>query len=84
METICQSCTMPLTEDVLGTNTDGTKNPDYCHYCYKDGAFTSEETMEQMIETCVPFTLEAGAFANAEDARAAMQSQFPTLKRWKK
>ena len=23
---LCQSCGMPLTEDVLGTNTDGTKN----------------------------------------------------------
>ena len=33
----CQSCGMPLTEDVLGTNADGSKNEDYCMYCYKDG-----------------------------------------------
>ena len=25
----CQSCGMPLTEDVLGTNADGSKNEDY-------------------------------------------------------
>ncbi len=35
----CQSCGMPLTEDVLGTNADGSKNEDYCMYCYKDGKF---------------------------------------------
>ena len=31
----CQSCGMPLTEEVLGTNVDGSKNEDYCMYCYK-------------------------------------------------
>jgi len=31
----CQSCGMPLTEEVLGTNADGSKNKDYCMYCYK-------------------------------------------------
>lgn len=25
----CQSCGMPLTEDVLGTNADGSKNEDF-------------------------------------------------------
>lgn len=33
----CQSCGMPLTDDVLGTNADGTKNEDYCMYCYTGG-----------------------------------------------
>ena len=32
----CQSCGMPLTNEILGTNTDGTLNEDYCIYCYKD------------------------------------------------
>ena len=27
---LCQSCGMPLTEEVLGTNADGSKNEDYC------------------------------------------------------
>ena len=31
----CQSCGMPLTNEILGTNTDGTLNEDYCIYCYK-------------------------------------------------
>ena len=41
---------MPLTEEVLGTNADGTKNEDYCMYCYKDGQFLQDCTMDEMIE----------------------------------
>ena len=48
----CQSCGMPLTEDVLGTNADGSKNEDYCMYCYRDGHFLQDCTMEEMIEHC--------------------------------
>ena len=28
---------MPLTDELLGTNADGSKNEDYSIYCYKDG-----------------------------------------------
>ena len=49
----CQSCGMPLSEDVLGTNADGSKNEDYCMYCYKDGKFLQDCTMEEMIEHSV-------------------------------
>ena len=62
----CQSCGMPLTErlrvgehssgiDVLGTNADGSKNEDYCMYCYKDGKFLQDCTMDEMIEHCAQF-----------------------------
>ena len=79
----CQSCAMPMEKpEDFATESDGSKNTDYCHYCYKSGAFTSTATMEQMIETCVPFALEAGVYPTAETARAAMQGYFPTLKRW--
>ena len=43
---------MPLTEELLGTNADGSKNEDYCIYCYKDGKFLQECTMDEMIEHC--------------------------------
>lgn len=30
----CQSCGMPMgTVDLYGTETDGSKNADYCKYC---------------------------------------------------
>ena len=48
----CQSCGMPLTEELLGTNADGSKNEDYCIYCYKDGKFLQDCTMDEMIEHC--------------------------------
>ena len=81
----CQSCAMPMTEDSLfGTNIDGSKNEDYCCYCYQKGGFISEETMEEMIEICIPSTLEAGVYSDADAARTAMLEYFPTLKRWKK
>ena len=48
----CQSCAMPMTEELFGTNADGSKNEDYCMYCFKDGEFTSDMTMEEMIAFC--------------------------------
>ena len=33
----CQSCGMPLSDaTVLGTETNGSKNEEYCCYCYAD------------------------------------------------
>jgi len=60
------------------------KNNDYCCYCYPNGSFNSpNETMEEMIESCIPHVLEAGTCPDAESARKMMQEFFPTLKRWK-
>lgn len=83
----CQSCGMPLEKEVLGTNTDGTPNEDYCIYCYKDGKFTQDMTMEQMIEHCAGFTDEinrqSGQNLTREQAKDMMRRFFPSLKRWK-
>ena len=51
----CQSCGMPLTNEILGTKTEGSKCEDYCIYCFKNGKFTKECTMEEMIEFCSQF-----------------------------
>lgn len=81
----CQSCGMPMnSEKDRGTNKDRSKSEDYCRYCYENGEFSSEETMEEMIESCIPFTLEAEAYPDEKTAREAMFAYFPTLKRWKK
>jgi len=39
------------------------------------------ETMEQMIESCIPHVLEASVWPNAETARSEMLKIFPTLKK---
>ena len=83
----CQSCGMPLAEDIIGTNADGSRNEDYCIYCYKDGAFTQDFTMEQMIDFCAQFTEQMnsnmGLNLTPEQAKEEMRKYFPHLKRWK-
>ena len=83
-EKYCQSCSMPLGADdgAYGTNADGSKNEDYCAYCFKDGAFTSDCTMDEMIELCVPHMATANSGMSEDEARAMMKEFFPTLKRW--
>lgn len=82
---ICQCCAMPLNNpEDFGTKADGSPNMDYCHYCYENGSFGEEKTMEEVIEICIPFCLEAGEYPDAETARAAMMAFFPKLKRWAK
>lgn len=84
-EKYCQSCGMPMgeTDELYGTQQDGSKSTDYCKYCYEKGTFTSEVTMEEEIEICVPILVEEKVCATAEEARAMMKEFFPSLKRWK-
>jgi len=83
----CQSCGMPLSNNLLGTNADGSKNEDYCIYCYKDGRFTQDFNMNQMIEFCAQFTDQmnkaTGQDITPEQAKEQMRQFFPQLKRWK-
>lgn len=78
---------MPLNESNKGTNADGTPNDDYCIYCYKDGKFTQDLNMSQMIEFCAQFTdqmnQEAGWNLTPKEAKEQMRKFFPHLKRWK-
>lgn len=81
----CQSGMMPmLTDEDFGTNADGSKNWDYCRYCYQNGAFLDSRTMEETIEFCLPFVSKGNPYANAEQARRGMAKTYPRLKRWAK
>ena len=87
--TFCQSCGMTMTTaDQFWTKKDGSANNDYCVYCYKEGAFTKDVTMDEMINNCVQFLSEFNKDSEKkftkEEAIAQMQQYFPTLKRWKK
>ena len=85
-EKYCQSCGMPMgeTDEMYGTNADGSKNEEYCQYCFADGKFVQECTMEEMIEFCIPHMAEANTGMSEQDAKAMMLEFFPTLSRWKK
>ena len=82
----CQSCGMPLTDDILGTNADGSKNEEYCIYCYKDGTFTGDYTMEQMADFCAQFVDDynkhTGKNLSREEYKKELLKFFPLLKRW--
>ena len=83
----CQSCLMPIDNDeVKGTNSDGSLSDDYCTHCYQNGAFTSDISMNDMIEGNLQHLDEwnksAGLNMTEDEARAQLQQLMPTLKRW--
>ncbi len=81
----CECCGMPMgdTDEMYGKNADGSTNEDYCKYCFENGAFTSNCTMDEMIEFCIPNMVTANSGMTKEEARNGMKEFFPTLKRWK-
>ena len=86
-QAFCQSCGMPLSDDILGTNSDGSRNQEYCTYCYKDGAFTGDFTMEEMVEFCAQFVDEfnknTGQNLTKDAYKEVLRQFYPNLKRWK-
>lgn len=81
----CQCCGMPMRDDELyGTNADGSRNEEYCRYCFEKGEFTFQGTMEEMIEACAPNMAAANPDMDEEEAKKIMLQWLPTLKRWKK
>ena len=79
---------MPLTDENRGANADRSRSEDYCVYCYKNGEFTQEFTMSQMIEFCLQFldqwNGQTGCKLTPIQAKEQMLQHFPHLKRWKR
>ena len=78
---VCQSCGMPLSDDFLAREADGNFNEKYCKWCWADGHFTQDCTLEEMVEHCVPL-MPLGQ-TEPEACRAYMRSLLPTLERGK-
>ena len=80
----CQSCGMPLSEAFgnYGTLADGSNHPEYCIFCFKDGAFTQpHQTMDEMIQSSIEnMTKEQGM--PEDKARELAYAFIPRLKRW--
>ena len=79
----CQSCSMPMVQKAdFGTNADGTANTEYCHYCFKDGAFIQPDaTMKQVIEKSVEAMRQ---MKMPESLIEQTRKVIPTLSRWNK
>lgn len=85
---VCQSCGMPLKSfDEFSVNEDNTANIDYCKYCFNEGKFSSESTVDEMIEINLKyldhFNKESGTNFSEEESRKILKQYLPTLKRWK-
>ncbi|MBR7091743.1 MAG: helix-turn-helix domain-containing protein [Clostridia bacterium] len=78
---VCQCCSMPLEDDLIGRNKDGTLNEDYCKWCYADGTYTYSD-MDELIEVCVRHM--ANDRFSEQEARAYMKQLLPTLDYWKR
>ena len=71
---------MKRNED-LGTNNNGSKNNEYCIFCFKEGQFTDKGiTMEQKIERNIMIAIDMGP--PEEKARQMAENIIPKLKRW--
>ena len=78
---VCQCCGMPLEDELIGRNQDGTLNEDYCKWCYADGEYTYSD-MDELIDVCIPHMVKEGF--SAEQARAYMKEMLPKLDYWKR
>ena len=88
MSRICQSCGMNMDKiEDFGTNADRTPHDDYCVYCFKDGVFTNNFTMEEMVENNLKYleeyNRENGTQYDEESARKDLTEFLHMLKRWR-
>lgn len=76
---ICQCCGMPLEDENMSKEKDGSINEDYCKWCYKDGNFTYND-MESLISFCEN-TMSNETFSK-QQVRDYMNNLLPKLKHW--
>ena len=78
---ICQCCGMPMGDEIIGRDKDGSLNEKYCKWCYADGTYTYSN-MDDLIDICIPHMTEQGF--SEEQARTYMQEMLPKLDYWKR
>lgn len=78
---ICQCCGMPLEDEIISKNADGTPNVDYCKWCYADGTYTYSD-MDDLIDVCAKHMV--GENCTEEQARAYLRQTLPQLDYWKR
>ena len=71
---VCQCCGMPLEDEIISREKDGSLNEDYCKWCYADGTYTYS-SMDNLIDVCVPHMVNENI--TEEQARAYMEQLLP-------
>ena len=77
---ICQCCGMPLEDEIIGRNKDGSMNEEYCKWCYADGKF-AYTSIGELTEFLVQHM--SNEQFPAEQARSYIGGLLPTLRHWK-
>ena len=80
-QTICQCCGMPLEDDILSRNKDGSINDQYCQWCFADGTYTYSN-MDDLINVSVKHMVSENF--TEEQARSYLKQKLPTLDYWKR
>lgn len=76
---VCQCCGMPLTDETMSREPDGTFNEEYCKWCYADGKFAYDD-----MDTLLAFLVEhmANDQFPPEAVRAYLSEMLPKLAHW--
>jgi len=78
---ICQSCGLPFSGKLKGTNRDGTKNDDYCVSCFDNGEFVDHSLTMHTLEVNLLEMAEVHNEITLEEAQTVIKN-LPYLKRW--
>ena len=78
---ICQCCGMPMDDNIISKDKDGSYNEEYCKWCYVDGTYTYHN-MDDLIDVCVKHM--ANDSFSEEEARSYMKDLLPKLDYWKR
>ena len=77
----CQSCSMPLHNDaMLGTEKDGSRNRQFCKYCYQDGSFVNPNMSLQEMTSFVKTKMQEMHIDQGIINK--MVEILPSLNRW--
>lgn len=81
----CQSCGVIIKNaQDFGRTATGVIEVNYCKFCYQNGQFTEPDiTLEEMIEK-VARNMSEQRRVPIEQAREAVKTSLPKLKRWAK
>ena len=77
---ICQCCGMPLEDDYISKETDGTFNEEFCKWCYAEGKFVYT-SIGELIDFLMEHSPEGQG--TKEEKRRFFESELRKLNHWR-
>ncbi len=78
---VCQCCGMPLRDEFMSKEIDGSFNEDYCKACYSEEEFTYK-TLDELMLRLIPYMAKM-LQKSEEEVKKMLNEQLPKLKFWK-